>query len=110
MNRNCIRSLKNLHSNDPSLSAMGAIGKAPTGTCKTCGSDDLMRMIPGVGCEYGTDWIIEHILDAELEKVNLHAAFAGFDASSAIQKNELHAQKQLAPQNQSIHLCHSLTI
>jgi len=27
--------------------------EAPTGCCKVCGSDDLMRLVPGVGCEYG---------------------------------------------------------
>jgi hypothetical protein len=26
-----------------------------TGCCQHCGSDDLMRLIPEVGCEYGTD-------------------------------------------------------
>ncbi len=27
--------------------------EAPTGVCSACGSDDLMRLLPGVGCEYG---------------------------------------------------------
>lgn len=34
-----------------------------------------MRLLPGVGCEYGTDWIIKHILKTELEAVDLEEAF-----------------------------------
>lgn len=48
---------------------------APSGCCNTCGSDDLMRLVEGVGCEYGTDWIIKHILETELTPVDLEAAF-----------------------------------
>lgn len=53
----------------------GCYTEVPTGCCKTCGSDDLMRLLPEVGCEYGADWIIRHILEAELEAVNLEEAF-----------------------------------
>lgn len=49
--------------------------EAPTGSCKTCGSDDLMRLLPEVGCEYGTDWIIKHILETELEAADLEEDF-----------------------------------
>lgn len=49
--------------------------ECPTGRCSKCGSDDLMRLVPGVGCEYGTDWIIKHILETELEPVDLEEAF-----------------------------------
>lgn len=45
------------------------------GCCPKCGSDDLMRMLPGVGCEYGTDWIIKSILETELTPVELAAEF-----------------------------------
>lgn len=48
---------------------------APSGCCKTCGSDDLMRLVDGVGCEYGTAWIIKHILETELTPVDLEDAF-----------------------------------
>lgn len=48
---------------------------APSGCCKTCGSDDLMRLVEGVGCEYGTDWVIKHILETELTPVDLEEAF-----------------------------------
>ena len=27
--------------------------EAPTGCCESCGSDDLMRLVPEFGCEYG---------------------------------------------------------
>lgn len=53
----------------------GCYKEAPTGRCNSCGSDDLMRLLPEVGCEYGTDWIIRHILETELEPVNLEEAF-----------------------------------
>ena len=49
--------------------------ECPTGRCPKCGSDDLMRLVPGVGCEYGTDWIIEHILETELESANVEEMF-----------------------------------
>jgi hypothetical protein len=46
-----------------------------TGTCPKCGSDDLMRLVRGVGCEYGVGWVIEHILESELEPADLEEAF-----------------------------------
>lgn len=52
--------------------------ECPSGRCMKCGSDDLMRLLPEVGCEYGTDWIIKHILETELEAVNLEDAFEQF--------------------------------
>jgi len=48
--------------------------KAPSGTCETCGSDDLMRVTEN-GCEFGTDWIIESILATELTPVDLDEEF-----------------------------------
>lgn len=53
----------------------GCYREAPNGLCRRCGSDDLMRLVPGVGCEYGTDWVIKHMLENELEKFDLDAAF-----------------------------------
>jgi hypothetical protein len=44
---------------------------APTGRCKKCHSDDLMRELDGVGVEYGTDWVIKHIVESELEEVDI---------------------------------------
>ncbi len=52
--------------------------ECPSGRCETCGSDDLMRLLPEVGCEYGTEWIIEQILEEELIPVNLEEAFEEF--------------------------------
>ena len=36
----------------------------------TCGSDDFMRHLTGVGVEYGTEWIIDHIIETKLEPVD----------------------------------------
>ena len=48
---------------------------APTGTCSTCSSDDLMRLLPGVGNEYGVDWVIEHLIEENLTPVNITEIF-----------------------------------
>ena len=53
----------------------GCYTETPTGTCITCGSVDLMRLLPEVWLDYGTSWIIEHILETELESVDLEDAF-----------------------------------
>ena len=53
----------------------GCYIEAPTGRCDNCGSDDLMRLLPDVGCEYGTDWIVRSILEAELQPTNLEEMF-----------------------------------
>lgn len=44
----------------------GCYRQAPTGVCLSCGSDDLMRELPGVGVEYGLNWVIVHILDTKV--------------------------------------------
>lgn len=49
--------------------------ECPTGRCNICGSDDLMRLLPGVSCEYGTDWIIKEIVQEKLTPVNMNDAF-----------------------------------
>src|SRR5690606_26779194 len=38
----------------------------PSGQCATCGSDDLMRELPGVGVEWGLDWVIRDLLREHL--------------------------------------------
>jgi hypothetical protein len=38
--------------------------------CPTCGSDDFMRHLSGVGVEYGTDWVIEHIIQSHCTPVD----------------------------------------
>jgi len=37
--------------------------------CPTCRSDDLMRYVRGVGCEYGYGWIIEHFIKVNINPV-----------------------------------------
>lgn len=53
----------------------GCYQEASDGLCTRCGSDDLMRLLPGVGCEYGTEWVIESVLRDELIPVNVEEAF-----------------------------------
>ena len=48
---------------------------APSGQCKCCGSNDLMCLVPDYGCDYGTDWVIKHNLETELEPADLEEAF-----------------------------------
>ena len=53
----------------------GCYIKAPTGRCDNCESDDCMRLMEGVGCEWGTEWVIEEILKEHLEPINEKEAF-----------------------------------
>jgi hypothetical protein len=38
--------------------------------CIGCGSDDLMRKIDGVACEWGIEWVVGHLIKDNLEEVN----------------------------------------
>ena len=38
--------------------------------CPECGSDDFMRHLSGVGVEYGTEWVIEHLITTRLTPVD----------------------------------------
>lgn len=49
--------------------------EAPTGICTLCQSDDLMNLLPGVGPEFGTSWVVEHILAETLNPINIDDAF-----------------------------------
>lgn len=49
--------------------------QCPTGRCPKCGSDDLMRIVPEVGCDYGVEWVIKHLLETELSTADLEEAF-----------------------------------
>lgn len=49
--------------------------KAPAGTCPNCHSDDLMRHLDSVGVEYGTEWVIKHILETELTPIDIDEVF-----------------------------------
>lgn len=48
---------------------------ASTGICSKCHSDDLMRSVDGVGCEYGTEWIVKHILQESLTAIDTDEIF-----------------------------------
>jgi len=48
---------------------------APKGRCKKCYSDDLMRHLPGVGVEYGLEWVIESIINENLSPINTEEIF-----------------------------------
>lgn len=43
--------------------------------CAKCGSDDLMRELPGVGVEYGYEWIMEHIVSCDGEHVDIEEMY-----------------------------------
>ena len=43
--------------------------------CPTCGSDDFMRHLDGVGVEYGTSWVIESLIKEHCEAVDEEALF-----------------------------------
>lgn len=49
--------------------------EAPSGICRKCCSDDLMRLLPGVGVEYGTDWVIKHLISESLDSVDTGESF-----------------------------------
>lgn len=49
--------------------------RAPSGRCLNCYSDDLMRELPGVGVEYGTDWVIESLVSENLTEADTERAF-----------------------------------
>ena len=53
----------------------GCYKDAPSGQCSLCGSDDLMRHLPGVGVEYGTEWVIKHLIEESLTPVDLDESF-----------------------------------
>lgn len=43
--------------------------------CPKCGSDDLMREVEGVGVGWGLDWVIDHIVSTEGEKVDMEELY-----------------------------------
>ena len=43
--------------------------------CPSCGTDDFMRELSGVGVAYGASWVIREILPSELEAVDIKACF-----------------------------------
>lgn len=49
--------------------------EAPSGRCLYCYSDDLIRLLPGVECEYGIDWVIKELIQERLSQVDIEAEF-----------------------------------
>lgn len=43
--------------------------------CPQCYSDDFMRHLESVGVEYGTDWVIEHLIKEHCSAVDADAEF-----------------------------------
>ena len=53
----------------------GCYTRAPAGRCTQCHSDDLMFELPGVGVEYGTEWLMRETLRKYLSPANTREAF-----------------------------------
>ncbi len=51
---------------------------APTGTCLGCGSDDCMRHLPGVGVEYGLEWVMKSIVESECSAIDVTEWFDNY--------------------------------
>ncbi len=43
--------------------------------CPQCYSDDFMRHLDGVGVEYGTDWVIEHLIKEHCSPIDAEEQF-----------------------------------
>ncbi len=43
--------------------------------CPGCHSDDFMRHLDGVGVEYGTDWVIEHLIKEHCSPIDAEEQF-----------------------------------
>ncbi len=44
-------------------------------SCPSCYSDDFMRHLDGVGVEYGTDWVIEHLIKEHCGPIDEEEAY-----------------------------------
>ena len=53
----------------------GCYKEARTGRCLNCFSDDLMRLVEGVGVEYGIEWVVKHLIQENIEEADTDAAF-----------------------------------
>jgi hypothetical protein len=53
----------------------GCYKRVKSPECPSCGSDDLMREMEGVGVEFGTEWIISHLVDQNVSELNAEEAF-----------------------------------
>ena len=75
MNQEIKENLNQLALSRTTAFCYGCYMDAKGGVCARCGSDDLMRKLPGVGVEYGTDWVITHILETELSPIDSNELF-----------------------------------
>ena len=50
--------------------------EAPTGRCNKCYSDDLMRLLPSYGVEYGISWVIETLIEENLTPIDEEEVFS----------------------------------
>jgi hypothetical protein len=78
MNTEILKQLNSIAINKSIPFCYSCYHEAPSGVCNHCGSDDLMRLLPGHGCEYGTEFIIEALLDDEVPSIDLEAEFEEF--------------------------------
>lgn len=53
----------------------GCYQRAPNGRCANCGTDDLMRELPGCGVEYGLSWIIQELLQEHVSPADTLESF-----------------------------------
>ncbi len=53
----------------------GCYTRAPSGRCTLCHSDDLMYEMPGIGVDYGTEWLVREILREHLTPAKTLEAF-----------------------------------
>ena len=47
----------------------------PSDRCPRCYSDDFMRHLSGVGVEYGTEWVVEHLIHESCQPVAAEELF-----------------------------------
>lgn len=54
---------------------MSCYVKASNGVCPSCHTDDLARLMEGVGLDWSLDFAIKHILNEELSAIDLDEVF-----------------------------------
>ena len=61
----------------------------PNGICRICHSDDLMRKLEDIGVEYGIMWVINHLIEKNVEIFNIENAFQNHITSQYGQKVQI---------------------
>lgn len=49
--------------------------EAPSGCCARCHSDDLMRLVPGIGLDYGIRWVVDHLVKTNMSTAHVDEVF-----------------------------------